>query len=275
MVEQGASTMRVTVIQNNPQDDEGQSLSALGDLIARASEQGTDLIALPEYYAFMGNTVIEHRDAGARFDEINGRMAEFARTNAVAIHAGSLAELRGNRTYNTTVVHGADGAELARYSKMHMFDIELPTGEVIRESDIISRGDRVVTYSLNGWTIGCTICYDLRFPELFRALRDQGAELILVPSAFMLDTGRDHWEVLLRARAIETGCYIAAPGQVFRHAKGARACFGHSLVADPWGHVVAQASDTVGFVTAALDRGYMNTVRARIPVHNHHVLQRG
>ncbi|MCC0076201.1 MAG: carbon-nitrogen hydrolase family protein [Rhodobacter sp.] len=264
--------MRVTLIQNNPQDNVEASLAVVGDLIARAAEQGTDLIALPEYYAFMGNTVVEHRDAGQQFEAISGRMAELARTNGVAIHAGSLAELRGNRTFNTTVVYGADGAELARYSKIHMFDIELPNGDVIRESDIISRGDEVVTYSLNGWTVGCTICYDLRFPELFRALRDRGADLIFVPSAFMLDTGRDHWEVLLRARAVETGCYVAAPGQVFKHAKGARACFGHSLVADPWGHVVAQVSDVVGLTTATLDRDYLATVRARMPVHNHHVL---
>jgi len=265
--------MRVTLVQNNPQNNSEESLKTIREIVLRAAEAGTDFIALPEYYAFMGSTIEEHRDAGRQFDQINETMANLAREAGVAIHAGSLAEFRNGKTYNTTVVHGTDGAEIARYSKMHMFDIELPNGDVIRESDIICRGDKVVSYDLNGWRIGCTICYDLRFPELFRALRDQGADLILVPSAFMLDTGRDHWEVLLRARAIETGCYVAAPAQVFSHANGHRTCFGHSLAADPWGHVIAQASDRVGSVTAELDKAYMETVRMRVPVHNHHVLK--
>ncbi|MFZ1813521.1 MAG: carbon-nitrogen hydrolase family protein [Rhizobiaceae bacterium] len=265
--------MRITLVQNNPQNDFTKSLAVIREIVLRAADAGTDFIALPEYYAFMGNSIVEHRDAGQHFDEINSTMAELAREVGKPIHAGSLAELREGKTYNTTVVHGADGAEIARYSKMHMFDVDLPNGDVIRESDIICRGDKVVSYELNGWRIGCTICYDLRFPELFRALRDQGSEVILVPSAFMLDTGRDHWEVLLRARAIETGCYVAAPGQVFSHANGHRTCFGHSLVADPWGHVIALSSDKVGHVTVEIDREYMENARMRVPVHNHHVLK--
>lgn len=264
--------MKVSVVQHNPQDDLKASLSVLFDTVRRAADEGPDLIALPEYYAYMGDGSKGLAASGAWFDEINGQTAALARTLGVVIHAGSLAERRGARTFNTTVVHGADGSEIARYSKIHLFDVDLADGTSIRESELISAGSSVETYDLKGWKIGCTICYDLRFPELFRRLRDMGAELILVPAAFMRETGRAHWEVLLRARAIETGTYVAAPAQVFSFNDGKGHCYGHSLICDPWGNVVANASDTLGFVDARLDKDFLNEVRTRVPVHRHHVL---
>jgi len=264
--------MKVSVVQHNPQDDLSASLTGLHDTIRRAAEDRPELIALPEYYAFMGDGGKTLAASGAWFDEINGQTAELAKSLEVTIHAGSLAEKRESGTFNTTVVHGKDGQEIARYSKIHLFDVDLPDGTQFRESDLISAGSEVATYELNGWKIGCTICYDLRFPELFRSLRDQGAELILVPAAFMRETGRAHWEVLLRARAIETGCYVAAPAQVFSFNGGKGHCYGHSLICDPWGNVMANASDTLGFVDARLDKDYLNDIRARVPVHRHHIL---
>ncbi|GAB3761604.1 carbon-nitrogen hydrolase family protein [Ramlibacter monticola] len=264
--------MRVSLVQNNPQEDLGKSLNTVRELVQRAVDAGTDLVVLPEYYAFMGSDPVRHRDSGRYFGEIDQMMAALARETATTIHAGSLVEADGDKAFNTTVVYGADGSRIARYRKIHLFDIVLPNGTAYRESDVVAPGSEVVTYKVGDWTIGCSICYDLRFPELFRALRDRGADLLIVPAAFTLATGKDHWEVLLRARAIETGCYVAAPGQIFSFANGTRSNYGHSLVADPWGHVVAKASDTVGIVTATLDKAYLSQVRAQVPTHQHHRL---
>jgi len=264
--------MKISLVQHNPQDDLTASLEVLFETVKRAAEDAPDLIALPEYYAFMGDGSKTLAASGAWFDDINGKTSELAKSLGTAIHAGSLAETRDEGTFNTTVVHGADGSEVARYSKIHLFDIDLADGTQFRESDLICAGSSVETYELHGWTIGCTICYDLRFPELFRKLRDKGAELIMVPAAFMRETGQAHWEVLLRARAIETGCYVAAPAQVYSFNGGKGHCYGHSLVCDPWGAVLANASDTLGFVDAHLDKEFLSNVRNRVPVHRHHVL---
>ena len=138
----------------------------------------------------------------------------------------------------------------------------------------MSRGADIVSYDEDGIRIGCTICYDIRFAELYRALADTGAAVITIPSAFTMETGKDHWEVLCRARAIETQTYVLAPNQVGRHPEGneMRACFGHSMVVDPWGHVLARAQDKPGFISARLDFPYMESLRQGLPVHEHHVL---
>lgn len=264
--------MKVSVIQHNPQDDLQTSLDTLYGHVRQAAEAGADLISLPEYYAYMGDGADLLGASGSWFDDINGKTGELAKELGVAIHAGSIAEKREDGVYNTTVVHSPDGNELARYSKIHLFDIDLPNGESYRESDFICGGKDVATYDYKGWTIGCSICYDIRFPVLYRKLRDMGAELIMVPAAFTRETGRAHWEVLLRARAIETACYVAAPAQIFSHDNGNYHCYGHSLICDPWGNIIANASDKLGFVDAYLDKEYLAEVRQRIPVHRHHIL---
>lgn len=264
--------MRISVVQHNAQSDVKSSLNTLYENIRKAAGNGAELIALPEYYAYLGDGEGELQASGDWFDDINGRTAELAKLLKVAIHAGSIAERRENGVYNTTVVHGPDGSEIARYSKIHMFDIDLPNGECYRESDYIKPGSDVVVYDYNGWKIGCAICYDMRFPTLFRKLRDLGAELLMVPAAFTRETGRAHWEVLLRARAIETCCYLAAPAQVFSHHNGAYHCFGHSLICDPWGHVTANCSDLLSSAETTLSKAYLNEVRERIPLDRHHRL---
>ncbi|MDK3019205.1 carbon-nitrogen hydrolase family protein [Pseudodonghicola flavimaris] len=264
--------MRLTLVQNNPGSDLAANMSVLRELVLRAADQRPDLIGLPEYYAFMGDRSQDHQAAGERFDELNGWMSGLARETGIAIHAGSLAERRDGKTYNTTVVHASDGSELARYSKIHLVDIDLPDGSGVRESAIIARGTTPVVYQVAGWTVGCSICYDMRFPELYRKLRDMGAELLMVPSAFMRETGRMHWDPILRTRAIETGCYLGAPGQVHEAAGGQIKLYGNSLICDPWGQVTARASDIECIVTADLDRAYMEDIRMHLPVHRHHVL---
>lgn len=162
---------------------------------------------------------------------------------------------------------------MARYRKIHMFDITAPDGAQYRESAAFKPGDAVVTYDCEGLTIGCAICYDLRFPYLFQKLAEKGAQIVALPSAFTMVTGKDHWEVLLRARAIESQTYVIAPNQTGAHKAGheTRVSYGHSLVADPWGHVVARASDGVGFVSTRIDPERIRRVRAMIPVASHKV----
>jgi nitrilase len=198
-------------------------------------------------------------------------MSSLAKELGVTIHAGSIVEKHGNSFFNTTIVFGPDGSDIARYRKIHLFDVDVPGGASYRESDSVARGDSITTYKAGNVTVGCGICYDLRFPELFRALSDQGAEIIVLPAAFTLMTGKDHWEVLLRARAIETQCYIVAPAQIFSHGAG-KACFGHSMIIDPWGQVIAMVPDEVGVATATIDLKRLASVRSKLPVARHHVL---
>ncbi len=196
-----------------------------------------------------------------------------ARDKRIHVHGGSIAERApgGEKLFNTTVAFDRDGQEVARYRKIHLFDITRPDGGGLRESGTYEAGEAIATYNADGLRVGCAICYDLRFPELFLALRRAGAELIFLPSAFTVPTGRDHWEVLLRARAIETQCWLAAPATWGRHSErgAARETYGHSLVCDPWGQVVAQVSDGVGWATARIDRDLTERVRQDMPVLEH------
>jgi predicted amidohydrolase len=175
-------------------------------------------------------------------------------------------ELSGDdkRPYNSCVVFGPDGGLVARYRKIHLFDVELPDGSELRESAAVTEGAEPVVVEIGGFRVGLSICYDLRFPELYRALVDRGAEVLLVPSAFTLQTGKDHWHVLLRARAIESQCWLVAAAQWGRHPKN-RASYGHALIVDPWGTIVAECSDRVGLVIADTDRAYLERVRSMLP----------
>jgi len=267
--------MKATLVQMNSQGDKAANLDAAEKLIERAvAEEKPDLVVLPELFAYLGVEPAAIHASGETFPdgESYQRMQKLARRLKVAIHAGSVVERRGNRFYNTTVVFDASGAEIARYSKIHLFDVEVPNGASFRESDTMSRGEDIVTYKLGDATVGCAICYDLRFPELFRKLRDKGADIIVLPAAFTLATGKDHWEPLIRARAIETQTYFLAAGQALSFAEGRKWNWGHSMVVDPWGHIVAQASDGVGLTSARLDLAKVEEVRGQIPVATHHVL---
>jgi deaminated glutathione amidase len=270
--------MKVSLIQMNSGADKAANLRAAEALIeAAVARDRPDLIALPETFTSMTGADAAARLANA--EDIPGgaacrMLSTLAARHGVWIHGGSMTETGdGTRCYNTTAVFDRTGSLVATYRKLHLFDVDVPGGRSYRESDGTLRGDSVVTYAAEGTTIGCAICYDLRFPELFAALREGGARVIVLPSAFTLMTGRDHWEPLLRARAIETQCHVIAPAQIFAHDAGSRVCFGRSMVVDPWGVVLATAPDRVGFVSVEIDPAYADEVRAALPVADHRVLR--
>ncbi|CAN2535837.1 Deaminated+glutathione+amidase [Methylocapsa aurea] len=270
--------MKVTLVQMNSVSDKAANLAAARALIDQAvREERPDWICLPEVFDFIGGN---RADKAAAAEELPGGPAytlcsALARDYGVYIHAGSILEkVPGeDRLHNTTVAFDRSGKEVARYRKIHMFDITAPDGAQYRESAAFKPGDAVVTYDCDGLTVGCAICYDLRFPYLFQALADKGADIVALPSAFTLVTGKDHWEVLARARAIEIQAYICAPDQTGAHKAGheTRVSYGNSLIADPWGHVVARASEGVGLVSTRIDRERIRKVRAMIPVASHRV----
>jgi nitrilase len=274
--------MKIAVIQMNSVSDTQANVAQARSLIEQAVElEAPDWVCLPEHWNWAGGSTADKVRAA---DAIPGGPAysaaqELAAKHGIWLHAGSLLERAKahDKVHNTTVVFDRTGREVARYRKIHLFDVTTPGGEVYKESASVIPGREVVTYDCEGLTVGCAICYDLRFPELFQALAARGAELIALPSAFTLQTGKDHWEVLCRARAIETECYFAAPGQTgFFLAPGAerRYTYGHSLVADPWGHVIAKVSDGIGFAAARIDKAYLAKCRAQIPVAEHKVIGR-
>jgi nitrilase len=275
--------MKIAVIQMNSVSDKGANIVQARSLIDQAVDmEGPDWICLPEHWNWAGGTTAEKFEAADRIPDGPAYTAAQASAakHKVWLHAGSLLERADQRgkVHNTTVVFDRSGREVARYRKIHLFDVTTPGGEVYKESDSVIAGREIVTYSCEGLTVGCAICYDLRFPELFQALAARGAELIALPSAFTLQTGKDHWEVLCRARAIETETYFAAPGQTgsFLAPRAERRfTYGHSLVVDPWGHVIAKSSDGIGFVSARIDKAYLAKCREQIPLAAHKVIGRG
>jgi nitrilase len=277
--------MRVSVMQMTPGDDKAENIAQASRLIAAAVDADRpDIVSLPEMWTCLGGSrTAKHEQAETLpaygSNEPGGAAYEFlrgvARSQRITVHGGSLGEAGGEKLFNTTVVFDPDGAEIARYRKIHMFDIVAPDGKGYRESAVYGAGSEVVTYEAQGVKVGCAICYDVRFPEMFLALRRAGAELIFLPSAFTLQTGKDHWEVLIRARAIETQCWIAAPATYGKHldaAGEARMTYGHSLLCDPWGQVVAKASDGIGWATARIDQALTVRIRRDMPILEHRVL---
>jgi deaminated glutathione amidase len=268
--------MKVSLIQMNSISDKAANIAAAEALLERAvREEGPDWALLPEFFDWAGGSKADKLRNAETFP--GGPAYEMARRQAakhrIFVHAGSIMErIEGEeRIHNTSVVFNREGEEIARYRKIHLFDVTTPDGTSYKESQTVKAGDRVVTYDCEGVTVGCSICYDLRFPDLFLALAEKGAEIIALPAAFTMLTGKDHWEVLLRARAIETETYVCASAQTgsFTVGNEQRNTYGHSLVADPWGHVVAKASDGVGIVSARLDPAQVKRVRAMIPVAEH------
>ena len=274
--------MKVALVQMNSGSDKQANLEAARALIEQAvAEEKPDWVCLPEVFDFMGGSGEQKRAAA---EVLPGGPAytmlqNLAKKHGVFIHAGSILEkIEGEkRVGNTTLVFNREGSEIARYRKIHMFDITAPDGTQYNESASMKPGDAVVVYDCEGVTVGCSICYDLRFPALFQALADKGAEMIALPAAFTLQTGKDHWEPLIRARAIENEVYFAASAQTGTHTQGneTRSTWGHSMLVDPWGHVVARASDGVGYVAGRVDPARVKKVRAMIPVASHRVKLNG
>jgi predicted amidohydrolase len=260
------TTLRVALVQLDADDEVAANIERATILADRAAAGGADLVALPEYLHFRGS------DEGFRASaaEIPGPytepFAEIARRRGCWVLAGSSAERSDDpeRPWNTSVLIDPDGRIAATYRKVHLFDVAVDQGPVDTESARVSPGSEIVTAQIApDSVIGMTICYDLRFPELYQALALRGANILAVPAAFTERTGRDHWEVLLRARAIENGAWVIAPAQVGGPPN--IKAYGHAMVVDPWGIVVARASDGVGIVRAEIDTDRVAAVRRQIP----------
>jgi deaminated glutathione amidase len=251
--------------------DKAANLEAAERFVGRAAAQGAELVVLPEKWNAIGGVDVL-RAAGEPVEggESVAALRDWARRHGVAIVGGSITELREGRPKlsNTCVVVNADGDVTAVYRKIHLFDVDVG-GHVYRESEAEEPGDEaVVTEPVGDWPIGLSVCYDLRFPELFRVLTFGGARVVTVPAHFTLHTGRDHWAVLLRARAIENQVFVVAAAQVGETVPG-RPSYGRSLVADPWGIVLAQAADEPGVVVAELAAERLRDIRRRLPALDH------
>lgn len=258
--------------------DAARNLETAEALIRRAAARGAKLVATPENTAFLGPQFHKVSTAEPLDGPTGRRLAGLAGELGIHLLVGSLAERRvgadgqvdTQRCYNTSVLYGPDGGQIAAYRKIHLFDVDVAGGLSIKESDCIAPGEQVVVAETALGRIGMTICYDLRFPELFRALVDQGADVICVPSAFTLTTGKDHWHPLLRARAIETQTHVLAPAQWGTHDEGGkRKSYGHSLIVDPWGVVLADKGHGEGICLAEIDPERTQAVRRSIPVRQH------
>jgi len=268
----------VAAVQLSSQADVARNLGACERLVAEAAARGARIVVLPENFAFFGEETARLAAAERLGDTrapIQSALAAFARASGVYVVGGGMPERSDDpeRPFNTLVCFSPGGELIASYRKIHLFDVELADGTSLCESAKTSAGTEAVVALLDGFRVGLSICYDVRFPELYRRLADQGAELLLVPAAFTLHTGKDHWHVLLRARAIEAQAYVAAAAQWGKHPLG-RSTYGHALVADPWGTVTAEASDGVGFALATVSAEKLGAVRRSLPALGHRHLDR-
>lgn len=265
------SAVRVACIQVNAGPEIEPNLTAAGDLVRRARDSGAELIALPENVSMIvqGRAKVLERARPQEDHPAVPFFADLARETGAMILAGSLAVALGEgRVANRSFLFDVEGRIVATYDKIHMFDVDLPGGESYRESATFRPGDRAVLVETPWGGLGMTICYDVRFAYLYRALAQAGASIIAVPAAFTVPTGQAHWHVLLRARAIETGCFVIAPAQTGTHDQGRRT-YGHSLIVAPWGEVLADAGEDVGFITADLDFDAVAEARKRVPALGH------
>lgn len=273
--------MRACVIQFEAGSDKAANMRAAETLIGEAvARERPFLVSLPEMWSCLGGSAAEKHAAAEALPPPGGipdggaaaLLRGLALRHGVAVHGGSIGEADGGALFNTTLVYGPDGAECARYRKIHMFDITTPAGDGYRESAVFSAGAAPCVAHCGPARIGLSICYDLRFPELYLALRRGGAEVIFVPAAFTAETGRDHWEVLLRARAIETQSWVVAAATTGAHADAQgrrRETWGHAMIVDPWGRVRAQLGAAPGHAAADIDLEQVARLRAAMPVLDH------
>lgn len=259
--------MRVGVVQLGSTLDTERNLSAAARLIAQASQAGAGLVVLPEVFNRRGESARVREQAEGLDGPSLAWAAQQARAGGLWLVAGSIAEQAGDRCHNTSCLFSPSGDRVAVYRKIHLFDVDIP-GAVARESANVTAGRDLVVTQVEGYGLGLTVCYDLRFPELYRRLTLMGARIITVPSAFTERTGRDHWEVLLRARAIENQVFVLAPNQ-FGTTPGTPTSYGRSMIIDPWGTVLAQAGDSEGLILGDLDFSRQDELRSRLPSLQH------
>ncbi len=266
-----ASKYKVALVQTNSSDDMEQNIKTACAFVREAVAMGADMVMAPENVSMM-TFGSENIIANARPEETHPAIAAFANlANELGIwfHAGTFAIDSGNGLVNRAIVFSPDGKIAARYDKIHMFDVDLGAGESYLESETFNSGTQAVSVNLPWGQMGLSTCYDVRFPHLYRKLaqgnnNEGGADFFAVPAAFTATTGKAHWHTLLRARAIENGCFVFAPAQTGNHA-GGRQTFGHSLIIDPWGEILADAGEAPGIIIAEIDPAKVPEVRAKIP----------
>jgi predicted amidohydrolase len=264
-------TFRVALLQMQTGNDLARNLETLTSMTREAARGGAQFVLTPEYTLMMDGSgrVMRERalppDGGAALAELQS----LAREHAIWLLAGSLTlKTADERIVNRSYLISADGRLVASYDKIHMFDATLPDGKVIRESSAYCPGERAVIAETPWGKLGLTVCYDLRFPQLYRALARAGALYLTVPSSFQRATGKFHWHTLLKARAIENGCFVFAPAMCGEH-PGNRTTYGHSLIVDPWGDVLADGGEAPGIVYADIDPARLDRVRGMLPCLEH------
>lgn len=271
--------MRAALLQTTSGIDPAANAAMLADAIASAKRQGADMLFTPEMVGCIdqdrARATATLRDEA--HDVVLATVREAAAREGLWVHIGSLGlkdERSDGRWSNRSFIIDADGEIRARYDKIHLFDVDLPDGVSWRESSVYGPGEKAVAVDTPWGRIGLSICYDLRFADLYRRLSDAGATLLLVPAAFTVPTGRAHWETLLRARAIESAAFLLAPAQTGRHEDG-RETYGHSLAIDPWGEVLLDMGEEPGLALVDIDLARIDAVRARIPVLTHRRMLEG
>jgi predicted amidohydrolase len=271
---------RVGAVQMCATEDVAGNLARCAALTAEAAAQGAELVSLPECFAFIGRKMADKLPLAESLDgggPIVTAVRQMARTSKVWLAAGGLPEKagpaeEGKRVYNTFLLVDPEGETRAVYRKIHLFDVAIPGRAELKESATTAPGGEVVVAETPMARLGLSVCYDVRFPELYRELAAaRGAEVLMVPAAFTAHTGAAHWHTLLKARAIENQCYVVAAAQHGKH-NAARESFGHSIVIDPWGAVLAEVAAGDGVAVASLDPGQLATVRQQMPCHAHRVL---
>jgi predicted amidohydrolase len=271
--------MRAALFQMTSGIDPAANAAVITDMAARAKGEGADMVFTPEMAGYLDR----NRQRAAETlrteadDPVLAAIRDAAAKWGLWVHVGSLAfkgEREDGRWANRSFVIDDRGEIRARYDKIHLFDVDLATGESWRESSVYGPGEQVVAVDTPWARMGLSICYDMRFPDLYRALTNAGATILLMPAAFTVPTGQAHWHILLRARAIEAGCFVIAPAQTGRHADG-RETYGHSLIVDPWGEVLLDMGEKVGLALADIDMARIEEVRGRVPaIANRHEIPR-
>lgn len=256
---------KIGLIQMNSQDDKAKNLEKAGAFIDQAAAAGAQFVALPENVHYIGST----EGSFANAEPIPGPMSEFfaakAKEHRIWLHCGSFGQVIPGETklYNTSLLMNPQGEIAGHYEKIHLYDVDIKNGPSVKESEKIKAGSNIVVCDTDFCKVGLSICYDMRFPELYRIMALRGAKVMMVPANYTLFTGRDHWEVVLRTRAIENQCYIAAPAQI--GVKPSFQAYGRSMVINPWGTVIATAEDREGLVLADIDTDYVDAIRSQLP----------